>query len=112
MLDHLRTQSGIVDDLGQIGLTFDELIVQSGSPMVDRPICEIEIKSNHGFLIVGVRAAAGGGQSELNPDPNTILRVDDVVIVLGHKDDLPELASKFTAKAKRMTYRGVTVDSQ
>lgn len=111
MLDELRSTSAMVDDLGHIGLTFDELVVQAGSPMVDRPIREIEIKSNHGFLIVGIRVAGGGGQSQLNPDPNTVLRVDDVVIVLGHKDDLPELASKFTAKAKKMTYRGVTVES-
>jgi hypothetical protein len=34
-----------------------------------------------------------------------------IVAVIGYKDDLPELASKFTAKAKRMTYRGVTVES-
>lgn len=111
MLDELRSTSVMVDNLGHIGLSFDELIVQPGSPMVDRPLREIEIKSNHGFLIVGIRAAAGGGKSELNPDPKTVLRVHDVVIVLGHKDDLPELASKFTAKAKKMTYRGVTVES-
>ncbi len=111
MLEDLRTQSSMVDDLGHIGLQFDELKVETGSALAGRKISEIEIRSNHGFLIVGMRRADGGGASELNPDPNTTLSAGDVVIVLGHKNDLPELASRFTAKPVRMTYRGVTVES-
>ncbi|WP_246114331.1 potassium channel family protein [Rubripirellula tenax] len=113
MLDHLRSENTLVDDLAYIGLQFDELKVEAGSVIVDREIREIEIRSNHGFLIVGIRRAKENevGISKLNPDSNTKLAVGDVVIVLGHSDDIPELASRFTAKSKRMTYRGVTVDS-
>jgi len=35
----------------------------------------------------------------------------DVVIVLGHDDDIPELAERFSAAAKRITYRGVTLET-
>ncbi|MGI9472839.1 MAG: TrkA C-terminal domain-containing protein [Rubripirellula sp.] len=48
------------------------------------------MKSNHGFLIVGIRHSDGA--SHLNPGPATKLGTNDVVIVLGHKADLPEFA--------------------
>ncbi len=69
---------------------------------------EIEIRSNHGFLIVGIRRA--DGTNEMNPDPATKLRAGDVVIVLGHKDDIPELANRFSAKKTVISYRGATIE--
>ncbi len=108
MLQQIQQQSNTVDDLNRIGLKFDELKVVSGSALIDHAISEIEIKSNHGFLIVGIRHA--DGSSHLNPEPTTKLKTDDVVIVLGHKDDLPELAKRFSAKPKRMMYRGATFE--
>ena len=49
-------------DLGQIGLRFDEMEVLENSSLVNRVIGEIEIRSNHGFLIVGIRSADGTTQ--------------------------------------------------
>lgn len=109
MLQQIQQQSNTIDDLNRIGLQFDELQVLPGSALVDQQISEIEIKSNHGFLIVGIRRADGSNQ--LNPQPSTVLQAEDVVIVLGHKDDLPELAKRFSAKPKRMTYRGATFEA-
>ena len=98
----------MIDDLGQIGLQFDELVVQPNSSLVDRAISEIEIRSNHGFLIVGIRHV--DGDNEIHPDPSTKLLAGDVVIVLGHKDDIPELANRFSSKPRKMTYRGVSIE--
>lgn len=109
MLEQLQDQSNMIDDLSRIGLQFDELVVQPHSNLVNRAISEIEIRSNHGFLIVGIRHA--DGTNRIHPPPSTVLAAGDVVIVLGHKDDIPELASRFSEKPKRMTYRGVTMES-
>ena len=106
MLEQIQQQSGMINDLAQMGLQFDELVVQEDSSLVDKKISDIEIRSNHGFLIVGMRA--GDGTHQLNPPPTTTLRAGDVVIVLGHQDDIPELAGRFTATAAKMTYRGVS----
>lgn len=108
MLGQLQRQSSMVDDLNHIGLQFDEMKVEPGSAMVNHAISAIEIRSNHGFLIVGLRLA--DGTHTLNPDSATRLAAGDVVIVLGHKDDIPELAKRFTAKTKPMKYRGVTIE--
>ncbi len=108
MLEQIQDQSSMIDDLRQIGLEFDELKVQAGSILVDQAISEIEIRSNHGFLIVGIRHVDGA--NEIHPDPRTKLVAGDVVVVLGHKDDIPELASRFSAKRAKMTYRGATIE--
>lgn len=109
MLEQIRDQSNMIDDLRQIGLQFEEIQVEPNSPMVDCAISEIEIRSNHGFLIVGIRRADSSNQ--INPEPNTKLSPGDVVIALGHQNDMPELAKRFTAKKPKIVYRGATLDS-
>ena len=86
------------------GLQFDELKVSDDSPLVGRAIKEIEVRSNHGFLIVGIRHT--DATTSFNPQPETCLRPGDVVIVLGHDHDIPELAGKFNSKSPQLTYRG------
>ena len=74
---------------------------------INQELSSIEIRSNHGFLIVGIRHP--NGQTTLNPAADTTLSTGDVVVVLGHTDDIPQLASRFSC-GKKITYRGVTVD--
>ncbi|MBA2114402.1 Glutathione-regulated potassium-efflux system protein KefC [Planctomycetes bacterium FF15] len=109
MLEQVTTQGDMNDELGRIGLQFDELIVADGSSLVDKSIGSIELRSNHGFLIVGLRRK--DGSTMLNPTAETILNPGDVVIVLGHSNDIPQLAERFCATRGKVTYRGVAVDS-
>ena len=99
-------QGHIHDELGQIGLQFDELIIDAGSSLVDKSLNDIEVRSNHGFLIVGIRH--GDGTTSVNPESETRLRPGDTIIVLGHDDDLPQLASRYSNDATKITYRGAT----
>lgn len=109
MLEQLTSYSGISDELGHIGLQFSELTVHAGSPLEDKRLKDIEIRSNHGFLIVALRKAEGS--TMLNPPAETELAAEDVVIVLGHKDDIPQLAARFSTGTNKMTYRGVTIET-
>lgn len=109
MLEQLTTHSGVADDLGHIGLEFDELEVGENSSLLNKTLSDIEVRSNHGFLIVAVRRA--DGQMLLNPPADTTLSVHDVVIVLGHKDDTAQLAARFSATSSTITYRGVTIEA-
>ena len=104
LLEEISAQSLLGDELERIGLCFDELNVQSQSDIVNRPIEEIEIRSNHGFLIVGIRRK--DGTKLINPPPETTLAAGDVVVVLGHQDDLPMLARTFSKKKQEIMYRG------
>ena len=108
ILNQIQSQSALLDDLDQIGLQFSELAVGPGSDLVDAALTEIELRGNHGFLIVGVRRA--DGTMQLNPSPDLVLHCDDVVIVLGHENDLPDVARKFMSQQPKMTYRGASVE--
>lgn len=108
MLEQVTGQSNLNDDLAHIGLRFDELVVSEQSPLAGSEISRIEIRSNHGFLIVGIRSA--DGTTTLNPPSEKKLAVGDTVVVLGHDDDIPALAARFSSKPAKMTYRGVTVE--
>lgn len=109
MLEQLTSQANINEELGHIGLQFDELEVATGSSLVNKPLSNIEVRSNHGFLIVGIRRP--GGTTVLNPRSDTRLVAGDIVIVLGQKDDIPQLSQRFTSAAVKSTYRGVAIES-
>ena len=108
MLEHLTRDGRMNEELTHIGLQFDELEVAAGSLLVGKTLGDIEVRSNHGFLIVGVRYASGF--TVLNPPADTALSEGDVVIVLGHDDDMPQLATRFSSTRSQLTYRGVVVD--
>ena len=108
MLQQMADNSQMHEELGQIGLQFDELRVESNSPLVGKTLGDIEVRSNHGFLIVGIRR--DDGSTVINPAGDTSLFAGDIVIVLGHDDDIPQLASRFSSSAK-ITYRGATMDA-
>ena len=97
----------MLDDLNHIGLQFNEFEVHADSDLANQQMSEIEFRGNHSFLVVGIRRV--NGAIELNPQPEMILNPGDVVIVLGHQDDLPEIARRFLRKQPEMTYRGVSV---
>ena len=99
----------MLDDLSRIGLQVNEMVVSADSDLANQAMSEIEIRGNHSFLIVGIRRVEGPVQ--LNPQPTEILQPGDVVIVLGHQDDLPEIARRFVRKQPKMTYRGITVEN-
>ena len=109
MLDQITQRSTMNDDLAHIGLQFDELTVAHDSALVNHELDQIEVRSNHGFLIVAIRHA--DGSTVLNPASNTKLLADDVVVVLGHDDDIPQLEKKFAGSGKKITYRGVTIET-
>ncbi|TWT72755.1 Voltage-gated potassium channel Kch [Posidoniimonas polymericola] len=109
ILDQLTTQSDMGEELGRIGLRFEELEVTADSAIDGKRLADIELRGNHGFLIVGIRQADGA--TTLHPPDSTQLAAGDVVIILGHGDEMPELASRFKSKRDKMTYRGVTIDA-
>lgn len=109
MLEQLTHRSDMNEELGRIGLQFDELLVAENSPLANKQLGEIELRSNHGFLIVGIRHS--DGTTMLNPPAETILASGDIVIVLGHDDDIPQLAERFSSSNGKIMYRGAMIDA-
>ena len=94
------------DEVGAIGLTMEELRVESGSVLDGQPIDAIQVKGNFAFLIVAVRSVDGA--VVMNPASSTILHAEDVVIVLGHKKDIPTISTQYRLKRAKMSYRGAS----
>ncbi len=109
MLEQMTHQGDMQEELGHIGLQFDELEIGPGSILLNKPLSTIEVRGNHGFLIVGIRHA--DGTMTFNAKTDTKLTQGDVVIVLGHKSDIPQLEAKFSARANVLTYRGVKIEN-
>lgn len=107
LLQSIHEQSTMGEDLRQIGLQFNELEVLAGTELAGKTLGAIEVRGNHGFLIVGIRHS--DGTTNLNPSPATVLHHGDVVVVLSHEQDLPELAKRFKSQKPKMSYRGQSV---
>lgn len=90
MLEDVTHQSDINEELGRIGVQFGELEVAATCKMVDRKLSDIQLRSNHGFLIVGLRRA--DGSFTLSPSSETTLKSGDNLIVLGRAEEIPLLA--------------------
>jgi voltage-gated potassium channel len=107
LLAQLSDQSNILDELNRIGLEVNEIKIAEDSELVNQPISEIEIQSKRGLLVVGIRKA--DGRSELNPAAETVLSTGDILILLGHSQDVATLVRQLSAPARQLTYRGVKV---
>ncbi|MCA9242210.1 MAG: NAD-binding protein [Planctomycetales bacterium] len=109
LLEQLTARSDMSEELGQIGLRFEELRIPPEASVAGKELGEIELRGAHGYLVVGIRNP--DGDVMLNPPSSAKLSAGDVLIVLGHGEQLPELAAKFTAKRDKITYRGVTINA-
>jgi len=109
LLAQLTSRGEMKEELEQIGIEFEELDVGKISPLIGKAIKDIEIRGDHGFLIVAIRRA--DGSVLMNPDAETKLAGSDVIISLGHHSDRPELALRASALKKPITYRGATADA-
>ena len=79
---------------GHLELQIEEVAVHGGSPLVGRSIKASPIRSELGIIIVAIKKPEG--KMAFNPAPETALEAGDLLITLGHRqqlDRLEEMAS-------------------
>jgi voltage-gated potassium channel len=74
---------------GHLELQIEEVEVGAGSPLVGRSIKASPIRSELGIIIVAVKKPAG--KMAFNPAPETTLEAGDLLISLGHRQQLDRL---------------------
>ena len=89
--------------LAQIDVQVDELPIVPHSPIIGATIGSLEIQGHGSFIIVALLQA--NGTTITHPDKALILHAGDVVIVMGHRGDMPKFARKYIAK-RRTSHRG------
>ncbi len=107
LLQNLGSSELLSEELETIGLNMEELQVAAGTVLEGKTLDDIQVRGNRGFLIVAVRNT--DGEIKMNPSGTTVLSAGDVVIVVGHRDDIPTLARQYTLKRTKMTYRGASI---
>lgn len=89
--------------LDQIQVKLDELAIAEGSTLAGATIGDVGVRGKGTFIVVALRTAAG--ETLLHPPPESVLGVGDTVIVMGHRDDIPQFARSYHLK-RQMRYRG------
>ena len=70
-------------------LAMEEILIAAGSALADRSILEGNLRQRFGVIVVGVQRQ--NGKMEFNPDPETLMRPNDKLVVLGRPDSLKRL---------------------
>jgi voltage-gated potassium channel len=96
------------DELQSIGLQIAEAKIEAGSPLEGQPLRSVELTGTRGVVIVAIKK--GDGTIVRHPAAETILVAQDIIILLGHHEDLPQLTLKSKSQVTRM-YRGARVSS-
>jgi voltage-gated potassium channel len=75
--------------VGEEGLSLEEVVIPGESKLVGTTVLQSNLKSDYGVTIMGIKHA--GERMTLNPEPTTVLKAGDVMILIGHTDQLEQL---------------------
>jgi voltage-gated potassium channel len=70
-------------------LRMEEVNLDAESPLVGRTLREASIRARTGLLVVALRSRDGA--YHFNPEPETCLKADDILIVIGTPEQLATL---------------------
>jgi voltage-gated potassium channel len=74
---------------GHLELQIEEVAVRADSPLVGRSLKASPIRSELGIIIVAIKKP--GGRMAFNPAPEAVLEAGDLLITLGHRQQLDKL---------------------
>jgi voltage-gated potassium channel len=81
---------------GHLELQIEEVAVGAGSALVGQSIKASPVRSELGIIIVAVKKP--GAKMAFNPSPDTVLEAGDVLITLGHRQQLDRLEAIAAAR--------------
>lgn len=102
-LDQSEERNRLNELLAQMDVQVDELTILSNSPLVGKTVADLEVRGKGTFIVVALRKASG--DIVMHPDHGLPLAAKDVVIVLGHRGDIPKFTRLFEMK-RSIRYRG------
>lgn len=73
----------------KIGLSFEQVLVEESSPLVQQVLRETPIRAELDIVIISIRHA--DGQSVFNPSGDTVIEAGDILIAIGKVEALSRL---------------------
>ena len=83
-----------IASIGDEGLTLEEIVIPVGSTLVDKSLLESGLKKEYGVTIIGIKHEAE--KMILNPTPSTVLKEQDIMILIGQTEQLAELSRELS----------------
>ncbi len=93
--------------LAQVDVQVEEIVVVPDTPIVGATIGDIEVRGKGTFIVVALKRT--DGSIAIHPEQLSVLQAGDIVIVMGHRGDIPRLVQKYVADA-RIRYRGSALE--
>ena len=75
---------------GELGLLMEEVLISPGSPLIGKNLIESNLRNDFGVIIVLIKKADGA--KKFNPLPTEKLEENDVLVMLGQKEDMNRMA--------------------
>ncbi len=82
-----------ITSMGEEGLLVEELVIPKGSVLGGKSLMESNLKRDYGVNIIGIKQK--GRKMNVNPEPETLLSVGDILVLLGRTDQLERLSEEF-----------------
>ena len=73
----------------KLGLRMEEARISSKSQYIGKTLIESNLRKDYGVIIVLIKKS--DGQMKFNPQPNEILEVNDVIVMLGKINDVEKI---------------------
>jgi voltage-gated potassium channel len=73
-----------------LGLMMEEAIVGARSNLIDKNLIDSQLRQDFGVIIVAIKKPTG--EMIFNPMPSERLEADDVIVVIGKKEDLARMS--------------------
>ncbi len=80
---------------GHLDLSMEQVRIRDTSGLVGQTIVDSGIRQRFGLIIVAIRRADGA--MEFNPSPDTVIRTNDEMVVLGRPQSVKELGETVAA---------------
>jgi len=80
----------------KIGLSFEQVLVEDGSPLVHQVLRETPIRAELDIVIISIRRA--NGETVFNPAGDTVIENGDILIAIGRVEALSRLNEMAIAK--------------
>jgi voltage-gated potassium channel len=84
--------------LSQVDIQVEELVIVPDSPIVGATIEDIEVRGKGTFIVVALKRT--DGNTIIHPDQSSQLNAGDIVIVMGHRDDIPRLVQRYVVDSR------------
>jgi len=74
---------------GNMELAMEQIAIAGGSALADHSIVDANLRQRYGVIVVGIQRQ--NGKMDFNPEPETVMRASDKLVVLGRPDSLKQL---------------------